>query len=113
MDHHSQQQAKDLARLEADFTLQGKELDRLRREQGGRLEDLRRLEAENRQSQGCHYEARVEELEKEFRKTEGVRKDYLLRLEYAQAQWECKLRLFVKEGEDRGRQSAESLRRIA
>jgi hypothetical protein len=54
----------------------------------------------------------VEDLERQLRDTDGVRKAFQQRLEYANMNWECKLRLFVKDSDDRSKHTNEQMKKI-
>jgi len=58
------------------------------------------------------YEGQLEQLDSQLREAEAVRKEIQYRLEYAGSQWEVKLRVFVKEQDQRTQQSHEQIKRI-
>ena len=95
-----------------DFDLAKKDLERIKRESNGKFDDLKRLEGDNIRIQKEGYEDRVEDLEKKYRNVDGHRKEVQMRLEHAHVQWECKLRLFVKDSEDKNRHTNEQLKRM-
>jgi hypothetical protein len=89
-----------------------KDLEKLKRESQGKSEELKRLESDNVRVQHEGYEDRVEALEKQFRDADSLRKDIQMRLEHANVNWECKLRLYVKDNEDRARQTNDQVKRM-
>jgi hypothetical protein len=64
-----------------------RDLDKMRRDKEHRLEDLRRLEAENVATRKDQPDLKIEELERQLRGAEATRKDAQTRLEYAHTQW--------------------------
>ncbi len=100
-------QDKELRRVAQEFELARKELDRMKKENLGKLDDLKRLHADNTKVQEAGYEEKVEDLERQLRDTDGVRKAYQQRLEFANVNWTCKLRLFVKDSDERAKQTTE------
>lgn len=98
--------------MEQDLDLARKELERLRRECLLKAEELKRVEGQNARVQEQQYEQQVEALEIKLREAEAIRKQLQYKLEFACSQWECRVRLFVKESEDRSKQSSEMLSRI-
>lgn len=55
----------------------------MRRDKEHKLEDLRRLEAENMATKKEQPDAKIEELERQLRAAEASRKDAQTRLEFA------------------------------
>ena len=47
-----------------------------------------------------------------MRDVEGVRREIQHKLEYSGTQWECKLNLFVKDSDQRAKQSQEQIKRV-
>ena len=101
-----------MRRIEQDLDLARKELERLRKECLLKGEDLKRVEGHNARVQEAQYEQQVEALEVKLREAEAIRKELQYKLEFACSQWECRVRLFVKESEDRSKQSSDMLTRI-
>jgi hypothetical protein len=91
--------------LAVDLETAKKDLEKMRKEAMLRLEELRRLESGNAKIQAEQYELKIEQLENQLRNAEVVRKDIQYQLEFVGTQWKCKLRLFVKEHDDRAKQS--------
>lgn len=77
----------------------------MRKEAMLKLEELRRLESGNAKVQAEQFELKIEGLENQLRNAEVIRKDVQYQLEFVGTQWECKLRLFVKEQDERAKQS--------
>ncbi len=67
-------QDKELRKVTADLEQAKKEVERLRRENTSRIEDLRRLESENANIQNEKYELQIEDMEREYREDEALRK---------------------------------------
>lgn len=89
-----------------------KELERMSRECKLRAEELKQVQGHNARVQEAKYELQVEALQIDIRDAEALRKQLQYQLEFCCSQWECRVRLFVKESEDRSRQSADAIKRI-
>lgn len=96
----------------SEFELAKRELDRVKKESQNRLDDLKRLAHDNKQAHSQHYEQRVEELERQLREADAQRKDFQMRLEFANINFECKLKVFVKDSEEKQRQNYEQMKKI-
>jgi hypothetical protein len=77
-----------------------REVDKMRRDKEHRLEELRRVEAENVGFKKEQPDAQIEELERQLRAAEAARKDAQTRLEFAHTQWRDNLRNLQQEVEE-------------
>lgn len=86
-------QETELKQHTGELDVSKRDLERLRREREHRLEDLRRLEAENAGTKKEQPDAKIEELERQLRAAEAARKDAQTRIEHAHTQWRDSLLL--------------------
>jgi hypothetical protein len=112
IDLNQSNQDKEFKRVISEFELAKKDLDKIKKENLGKLDDLKRLQGDNVRVHDENYEEKVEEMERQLREADGVRKALQQRLEYSNLNWECKLRVFAKDAEDRNRQNGDSLKRL-
>ena len=90
-----------------------RDLEKLRRDKEHRLEDLRRLEAENVATKKDQPDLKIEELERQLRAAEAARKDAQTRLEFAHTQWRDNLlQLQLEVEESAGKGHSEQQRRL-
>ena len=97
----------------ADFDVAKRDLEKMRRDKEHRLEDLRRLEAENMATKKEQPDLKIEELERQLRAAEASRKDAQTRLEFAHTQWRDNLLQLQQEVEESaGKGHSEQQRRL-
>ena len=93
--------------MTSELELTKRDLEKTRKETFLRIEELKRLESGNTKIQNEKFELKLEDLENKMRDVEGVRREIQHKLEYSGTQWECKLNLFVKDSDQRAKQSQE------